>query len=380
MDKSKSFLIVASIADNYSTSRIKEEAEKRGHEVTVSTPPDFYLHTSNVQGHDKIFVKDGRLFKKQFDAIIPRIGKGLNFGAKVVHHWEHNIGIPTTAPAVGLLNAADKWKTIQLLSKHRVQVPLTTVMKQPEDFGRLVDTVGGLPCVAKTLTGSQGKGVFILETPLAGSTTLKSFSHQNIMLLLQQYVNTSKDDDRQNDIRVWVVNGEVVAAYRRFSVADDFRSNYSISGHGEKVELTRDEKFMAVKAAHAVGLDCAGVDIMRDVDDDNKPYVIEVNGNASLKGVEAVTGVNVAEKVVDYAEHICKGEKTKARNDGAMAINSPDTDKYLCSITRRAMGNRKPSKPFSSSTPKSRKSTAPTDPREKYIGPIERKALRRDRR
>jgi ribosomal protein S6--L-glutamate ligase len=338
-------LIIASSPENYSTTRIKEEAERRGHEVTVLEPSDFYIHTSNVNGHDKIYVKEGRIFKSQVDVIIPRIGTGMEFGSSVIRHWTVNIGVPSTASAEGLLNASDKWKSIQLLSKRRVRVPLTTVMKKPEDFGKLVETVGGLPTVAKTLTGSQGNGVFILETPLAGSTTLKSFSHQNIMVLLQQYINTSNDDDRKNDIRVWVVDGKVVGAYRRFSVDGDFRSNYSISKDGETVELTAEEKQMAIDSAAAVGLGCAGVDIMRDVEDNNKPYVIEINGNASLKGIETITGENIASKIVDYAERIARksgsNNKTKQNSKIVESASFMPKDKTICELTRRAMRKKK---------------------------------------
>jgi len=340
-------LIIASSTGNYSTERIASEAKKRGHSVTVLTPEDFYLHTSSTTtGHDRIFVKSKRIFKKDVDVIIPRIGAGLDFGASVVHHWNQNLGIPTTATADGLLTASDKWKTVQLLSRARVRVPKTTIMKRPEDFGFLVSSVGGLPTVAKLLKGSQGNGVFILETEIAGSTALQTFAHSNMAVLLQQYIETSKEDERKSDLRIWVVNGKVVSAFRRFSLHEDFRSNYSISKHGEKVTLTKEEETLAIRAAEVLGLGCAGVDIMRDINDNGKPYLIEVNGNAAIKGIETVTGDNIALEIVKYAEELANKNPTSNQGLGqkfAQAINAATffASRYAGPATLKAMGIKK---------------------------------------
>jgi ribosomal protein S6--L-glutamate ligase len=346
MDTKRNLLFIASKPDNYSTTRLVEEAEKRGHEVTVLTPDDFYLHVSNVtSGHDKVFIKSGRVFKKDVDCIIPRISGDMAFGCAVVRHWSQNLRVPTTATAEGLTAAADKWRTTQLLSKNRIRTPLTTLMKRPEDFGQLIKTVGGLPAVAKTLRGSQGKGVFILETPLAGSTALSAFANSDAKVLLQQYIESADEgeDERKSDLRVWVINGQVAAAYRRFSVHKDFRSNYSISGEGETAELTAEEKTLAVNAALAVGLYCCGVDIVRDARDNGRPYVLEVNGNASLKGIETVTKINLAGKVIDFVELLCKGQRDKARVEDQQAalMTPPDPRaKYFDRYTLKAMGRK----------------------------------------
>jgi len=332
------FLILSSSKENYSTARIVEEAEKRGHQVNVLAPSDFVLHvSSSTSGHDRIYVKEGRIFKKDVDVLIPRIGGGLDFGAYVVDQISQNMGIPTTATGTGLLGASDKWLTTQLMSRVGIQVPKTTIMKRPEDFDALVKSVGGLPCVAKLIKGSQGKGVFILETELGGSTALSTIT-QDLTVLLQQYIETAKKDEQKSDLRIWVVNGKVVSAYRRFSLHKDFRSNYSLSAQGEKATLTDEEKEMAVKAAQALGLGCAGVDIMRDATNNNKPYLIEVNGNASLKGIETVTGDNLALEVVKYAEELAQQPKKKAKGSltdfSAAAFPSSDPRaRYLGPIT-----------------------------------------------
>lgn len=334
------FLIIASSPKNYSTERIASEARKRGHEVTIMTPEDFYLHISeSTSGHDRIYVKSKRVFKKDIDVIIPRVGQGLNYGCYVVQHLSQNLGIPSTSSATGLRIASDKWITAQMLSAYKVQVPKTTIMVRPEDFGFLVNTVGGLPCVAKLLKGSQGKGVFILETEISGSTALQTFANSRMTVLLQQFIETASEDERKNDIRVWVVDGQVVSAYKRFSLHKDFRSNYSISHQGEKVELTEQEKLLAIRSAEIIGLGCAGVDIMRDVNNNNKPYVIEINGNASLKGIEAVTGDNIASSIIDYAEKLAKpgarkGELSEiSKSDSFYSATSP----IMCKTTRAAM-------------------------------------------
>lgn len=327
-------LILARSSKSYSTERIASEARKRGHGVTILSPSDFYLHTSEkVNGYDKIYVKSKRVFKKDTDVIIPRIGGSLKYGAAVVRHWMDNLSKPSTASADGLLTASDKWKTTQVLSTARIRVPKTTLIQRPEDFGFLVKSVGGIPCVAKLLQGSQGKGVFILDSEIGGSTALQTIANQRGTVLLQQYIETSQDDDRKSDLRVWVVGDRVVSAYRRFSLHKDFRSNYSMSKNGEEVELTEEEKTLAVNAAQAIGLGCAGVDIVRDTNDENKPYVIEINGNASLKGIETVTGDNIAIEIVKYAERISNNAgKNKSE------LSAPvDLEPIYCETTRRAM-------------------------------------------
>jgi len=234
----------------------------------------------------------------------------------VVEHFEKNLKKFTTASAMPLQNASNKFRTCQILSQAKIRTIKQIIAKHPHDYGFLVNRVG-LPAIAKTQTGSKGAGVFILESKLSASTTLQAFSKLEQNIILQEYLQTETKEENSHDIRAFIVDQEVVAAYKRYSLNEDFRSNYSLSGSGEKVELTEDEKTMAVDAANAVGLEgIAGVDLMRS---DDKTYCIEVNGNPGLQGIEEVTGVNVAIKIIEYVESQVTGSaKTKESSSNTL--------------------------------------------------------------
>lgn len=302
-------LILNASPGSYSTSRLVEEAEKKKHEVDVHSADDFYLEISDAtSGHDKVFLKgedgkDVRIHTSKYDAIIVRI-TDLSYGSLVVEHFEKNLKTFTTAEAMSLQNASNKFRTCQILSQAKIRTIKQVIAKHPNDYGFLVNRVG-LPAIAKTQTGSKGAGVFILESKLSASTTLQAFSKLEQHIILQEYLQTETKEENAHDIRAFVVDQEVVAAYKRYSLDEDFRSNYSISGAGQKVELTDEEKQMAVDAANAIGLPgIAGVDLMRSGD---KTYCIEVNGNPGLQGVEEVTRINVAVKIIEYVESKVNG-------------------------------------------------------------------------
>jgi ribosomal protein S6--L-glutamate ligase len=305
--------------NSYSVKSLIKAIEKRKHEAEIIHPTDIYVFVSDlVNGYDRAYKKETKIAKTSIDAIIPRIGNGLEYGATVVEHFNKNLGLFSTASANGLLTASNKMKTTQKLSYNKIRVPKTIFANNPKDFKFLIDKVGGLPCIAKLQSGSQGAGVMILNDELAASTSLQSFSKAGINVILQEKIAT---ENPTFDIRAYVVGDEVVAAYKRFAVDGDFRSNYSISKSGEKVKLTEEEINMAIKASKAIGLNVSGVDIMRDKD--GKPYLIEVNGNASLKGIETITGIDVAGKIIDYVE---QQYKKREENSSASIINPFETE------------------------------------------------------
>jgi ribosomal protein S6--L-glutamate ligase len=301
--------------NSYSIRSLIRAIEKRNHQYELINPTDIYIYVSDlVSGYDRAYLKEHKIAKTSFDAIIPRIGNGLEYGATVVEHFNKNLGLFSTASADGLLTASNKMKTTQILSQNKIRVPKTIFANHPKDFKFLIDKVGGLPCISKLVSGSQGVGVMIMNDELAASTSLQSFSKAGINVILQEKIETEKPT---SDIRAYVVGDEVVAAYKRYALDNDFRSNYSISGKGSKIKLTDEEISMAVKASKAVGLNVSGVDIMRDKD--GKPYLIESNGNASLKGVETITGVDVAGKIIEYIEK--EKKKTAGTSAEVMAVN-----------------------------------------------------------
>lgn len=301
-------LILTQAVHSHSTERLTTEARKLGVETEVHNPVDFYAYISNTRsGHDRIYqrskTKSVRLIAGDFTAVIPRIAGGaFEHGAMIVKHLNENMRIPTTGTALGLQIASNKLATCQQLSQFRIRVPKQILAHQPTDYKELIDMVGGLPCIGKLQHGSLGDGVFILTDELSASTSLKSFEKLGADVILQQFINTGKP---ANDIRAFVIGSSdanpEVYAYRRFSLNNDFRSNYSKSKLGEPIELTSEEKEIAIKSANALYLDVAGVDIMRDSKDNDKPYVIEVNGCPGLSGIESVTGVNIAKKIVQFA-------------------------------------------------------------------------------
>ncbi|MCS7018592.1 MAG: RimK family alpha-L-glutamate ligase [Cytophagales bacterium] len=300
------------VLSHTSQSKLVETAQKRGHDVQVLNPDDLYLMISDsVNGYDRIYLKGERVSLSKTDALICRIGKNLSYGLNVVEHINRNMGIYTPSPADGLRIAADKFLCSQRLSQQNIRIPKTVMAYKPDDVDFLIDKVGGLPAVAKTLQGSQGVGVMILESKRAANTSLESMYKNDIDLLLQQYL-----EGGSRDIRAIVVGDKVSVAMERTANKGDFRANISRGGSGKKIDLTPEETEMAVRAAAASGLEFAGVDIVRDGD---KSYVIEVNGNPGSKIIE-ITGVNFFEDLVKYVEE--KAGKKGKKDDEDKGANS----------------------------------------------------------
>ena len=312
--------ILTAATNSYSVKSLVRAIQKRNHTPEIINPEDLYIYISDKkQGFDRIYQKEIKLQKNSIDAIIPRIGSNLEFGAVTVEHFNKNIGIFSTASASGLLCAQNKMKNQMKLSQAKVRVPKMAFAHRPQDFKFLVDLVGGVPCVAKLQTGSQGAGVFLIESEMAASATLTAFSKLGVNLILQELIETEKP---KYDIRAYVVGDEIAAQYKRFALDKDFRSNYSLSHQGEKTTLTDEETEMIIAAARATGLAVCGVDLIRKNDNDKTPFILEVNGNASLRGIEAVTGVDVAGKIIEYVERNYK----KKKPEGQPAAGSANTE------------------------------------------------------
>lgn len=332
-------VILTASEKSYSVQSLIKAIEKRKHECEVIDPENLYIYISDKkQGFDRIYQKEKKIQKNSIDAIIPRIGSNLEFGAVTVEHINKNIGIFSTASAGGLLCAQNKMKNQMRLSQAKIRVPKMTFAHQPKDFKFLVDLVGGVPCVAKLQTGSQGAGVFLIESELAASATLRAFSKLGTNLILQELIETEKP---KYDIRAYVVGDEIAAQYKRFALDEDFRSNYSLSHQGEKTTLTNEEKEMILGAARATNLAVCGVDLIRKNDNDKTPFILEVNGNASLKGIETVTGVDVAGKIIEYVERNYKKKVPEGQPSAqAIAIESPESTYKHNIIVDRYLGIR----------------------------------------
>lgn len=326
------------LATGTPSKKLIEAIEERQHTYRHYKPEDLYLFTSdNENGYDKVFYgpKDAESAKqillKKFDAIITRIGGDIQFSCNVLKHLNENLGLYSPQTSVGLLNATDKLRTIQLCSQEGLKVPKTMYAKNPTHVDFLIHKIGGLPAVAKTVRGSQGNGVFILKDVEQTNTSLQAIYNLNVDLILQEYVESEK-----KDIRAIVVGGEVVATMERQG-SKDFRANLSQKGgSAKKIELSEDDKTLCINAAKAVGLEFAGVDIIKHYMT-GKSYVIEVNGNPGTKSI-AVTGINWFKNLVIHIENQVDGkvlsdlDKMDSGNDiagggkGSIPVNAKQTE------------------------------------------------------
>lgn len=288
---------------NYSTQRLVAEAEKRGHKVRVIKYKNCYL--SLDEKHSYVLYKGEKLSK--FDAVIPRISNSMTrYGCAVVRQLEME-GAWMVSSSIAITRARDKLRSQQILTKAGVDTPKTLVSRNTTDIDDLLDQIG-LPVIIKLATGTHGNGVVLADTKKAAKSALQAFylyNEDGTNILLQEYIKESAG----TDIRAFVVGSRVVASMKRQSLDDDFRSNLHKGGEGTSVKLTPEEKRIAVKAAKAMGLHVAGVDLMRS---SKGPLVLEVNASPGF-GIEKVTGRNVAEKIIEYVEHNSTRKNSKDR-------------------------------------------------------------------
>src|SRR5579863_2122764 len=248
-------VILSKGSANYSTRRLKEEAEKRGHEVRVVNYAKCYVTIES--SHPVVRYKGDQL--KDVDVIIPRIASSLTmYGSAMVRQFEMQ-NVFTTMNSIALVRSRDKLRSTQLLAKAGVGIPKTVFARETADLGDVLDQVGGAPVIIKVARGTHGKGVVLAETRKAAKAVMQAFYVEGVNFLVQEYIEESAGED----IRAFVVNGKVVASIKRQSLGDDFRANTHQGGEGQPIKLTEEERKTAQKAAKAMGLVVAGVDIMR---------------------------------------------------------------------------------------------------------------------
>ena len=278
---------------NYSTKRLVEEAEARGHEVKVIKYKNCYI--SLDEKHPEIFYKGEKL--GTFDAILPRISNNMtNYGCAIVRQFEMQ-GVWTASSSIAITRARNKLRAAQILTKAGIDSPKTFVSRNTTDIDALLDHMG-VPVIIKLATGTHGNGVVLADTKKAAKSALQAFylyNEDGTNILLQEYIKESAG----TDIRAFVVGSKVVASMQRQSLDDDFRSNLHKGGEGRAIKLTDEEKKIAVRAAKAMGLHIAGVDLMRST---RGPLILEVNASPGF-GIERVTGRNVAGPIIEYIEH-----------------------------------------------------------------------------
>jgi ribosomal protein S6--L-glutamate ligase len=276
----------------YSTSRLKEAAEKRGHEARVLNPLSCSIEVA--KGSPRLYYKNQLL--SSYDAVIPRIGASITFfGTAVLRQFEQ-MGVFCVNPSHAISVSRDKLRALQVLSRHRIGIPTTLFVRHVSEILPGIERMGGPPVVVKLLEGTQGIGVILADSTKVAEAIIETLSGPAKMsVLLQQFVKESKG----RDIRAFVVGNRVVAAMRRTAEGDEFRSNIHRGGKAEVVELDEVYQRTAVHAAQIMGLRVAGVDLLEGK---NGPILMEVNSSPGLEGIEAATGVDVAGEIITLIE------------------------------------------------------------------------------
>jgi len=310
----------------YSTRRLVEEAEKRDCYVEVLNP----MRLSITVGNDKPRILNAG-WPVEVDAVIPRIGYSItHHGVALIRQFER-LGIYVANSSDGISHSRDKLHATQLLTKNRIPVPTTCYVRTWQDVERAMNQVGGMPIVIKVAEGTQGGGVFLVHSEdRARELTYKLLSEGH-HVLVQEYIAESHG----RDIRVLVVGGEVIAAMRRISRGNEFRSNYHLNGTIERIELPDEYSKIAIRAARLLDLDIAGVDLLES---ERGPLVLEVNSSPGLEGIEAASGVNVAGAII---EHCIANQGFSTVNLDQLLRSRPDHGVVSASIARHPILNGK---------------------------------------
>ncbi|MDC0718186.1 30S ribosomal protein S6--L-glutamate ligase [Nannocystis bainbridge] len=285
----------------YSTSRLREAAEHRGHEVQVVDYLRCYMNITSSRPHVVYHGEDLR----DVDAIIPRIGASNTFyGTAVVRQFEM-MGVFTPNRSQAISRSRDKLRTMQILAAKGIGLPITGFGHSIKDIEGLLEVIGGPPVVVKMLEGTQGIGVVLADTPAAARSVIEAFRGLDVNILVQEFVKEAEGAD----IRAFVIGNRVVAAMKRQGAPGEFRSNLHRGGKATKIKLTPKERSTAVRAAAILGLKVAGVDILRSR---RGPVVLEVNSSPGLEGIERTTEIDVADSIIEYIERSVAGADRKS--------------------------------------------------------------------
>jgi ribosomal protein S6--L-glutamate ligase len=257
--------------------------------------------------HPSIHYRGQRL--ENFDAVIPRIGASITFYGTAVLRQCEMLGMFPVNESVAISRSRDKLRSLQLLARKGIGLPITGFAHSPDDTQDLINIVGGSPVVVKVLEGTQGMGVVLAETPKAAESVIEAFAGLKVNILVQEFIAEAEC----SDIRCFVVGGKVVASMKRQAKAGEFRSNIHRGGTSSSVKITSEERTIAIRAARIMGLNVAGVDILRSK---HGPVVLEVNSSPGLRGIESTTSIDVATKIIEFIEHNAEPNKTKTKGKG----------------------------------------------------------------
>lgn len=309
----------------YSTRRLREAAEQRGHKVKVLNTLQFAIDLA--EGDPDLYFRQKQL--THYDAILPRIGASITyFGTAVVRQFEQ-MDVFCANSSGGISNSRDKLRSLQILSRHQIGIPQTTFVRDKKDVLPAIERVGGAPVVIKLLEGTQGIGVLLAESVKSAEAIIEMLQSQRQNVLIQKFVAESKG----RDIRAFVVGDQVVAAMRRVAQGQEFRSNVHRGGVTEAVTLDDTYCETAVRAAQIMGLRVAGVDMLESNDG---PQIMEVNSSPGLEGIERCTQLDIAGSIVDYIaaqvdfpEIDLRQRLTVSRGYGVTEIHIPEGSEYI---------------------------------------------------
>ena len=290
---------------DYSTRRLVEAAEQAGHEAQVIDTLRVYM---DIASHRPGIHYNGEALTG-FDAVIPRIGASITFyGTAVLRQFEM-MGVYPLNESVAISRSRDKLRSLQLLSRKGIGLPVTGFANSPDDIPDLLKMVGGAPVVIKLLEGTQGIGVVLAETQKAAESVVEAFMGLDANILVQEYIREAGGAD----IRCFVIGDRVVASMKRQAQEGEFRSNLHRGGSASLIKITPEERSTAVRAAKVMGLNVAGVDLLRS---NHGPVVMEVNSSPGLEGIEAASGHDVAAKIINFIVRNARPDRTRTRGKG----------------------------------------------------------------
>ena len=289
----------------YSHRRLIEAARLRGHEIEVVDTLRVYVNISSKKPAVRYRGRD----LEGFDAVIPRIGASITaFGTAVLRQFEV-MGVYPLNESVAISRSRDKLRSLQLMSRKGIGLPVTCFAHKTGQAEDIINQVGGAPVVIKVLEGTQGIGVVLGETENAAKSMIQAFGGLNADILVQEFIKEAKGED----IRALVIGNRVVAAMKRTGAEGDFRSNLHRGGQASQIKITPGERATAVKAAKVLGLNVAGVDMLRS---NRGPVVMEVNSSPGLEGIEKATGKDIAGMIIQFLEKNAKHNRTRTRGRG----------------------------------------------------------------
>lgn len=284
--------LLASNPDLYSNRRIIEAGEQRGHQIEFFNIKQCYIKLDART--PEVHYRGGRILN-DLDAVIPRIRPSMTYyGCALTRQFE-SLGVYALNNSSAITHSRDKLYSLQLLLNNGLDIPVTGFANSPLDTNDLIKMVGGTPLVIKLLEGTQGKGVVLAETKKAAESVINAFKSLNANILVQEFIKEANG----KDLRCFVINGKVVASMQREAPPGEFRANIHLGGTGKVVRITRDERRLAIQAARSMGLDVAGVDIIRS---SKGPLLLEVNSSPGLEGIEGATEKDIAMKIIKAVE------------------------------------------------------------------------------